>query len=136
MKIRKYSELKRLKTFEDRFDYLNLAGVPFARTFGSHRHLNQALYTSDRWKKVRNLIIVRDDGCDLGVEGHDINDRIIIHHMNPITIDDVLEERDCVFDPENLVCTSRASHKAIHYGDLSLIPRLPIERKPGDTKLW
>lgn len=136
LRIRKYSELKRFKNFEDRFDYLNLAGVPFARTFGSHRYLNQALYTSDRWKKIRDLVIVRDNGCDLGIEGYDIDDRIIVHHMNPISIDDVLEERDCVFDPDNLICTSRVSHKAIHYGDLSLIPRLPIERKPGDTKLW
>lgn len=135
-RIRKYSELKQFRTFEDRFEYLNLSGVTFDRTFGSHRYLNQELYTSDKWKKLRRTIIIRDNGCDLGVEGYDIYDRIIIHHLNPISLEDVLEERPIVFDPDNLICTSLVTHRAIHYGDLSLIPRLPIERKPGDTKLW
>lgn len=134
--IRTYSELKRLKTFEERFEYLKLFGSVGESTFGFDRYLNQALYRSKEWKDLRNEIIIRDNGCDLGVEGRDINDRIIIHHMNPLTEDDILERSDFVYNPEYLICVSLLTHDAIHYGDFSLLPKLPIERKPGDTTLW
>lgn len=134
--IRTFSELKRLKTFEERFEYLKLSGSVGESTFGFDRYLNQALYRSKEWKDLRNEIIVRDNGCDLGIEGREINDRIIIHHMNPLTADDVINRSDFVYDPNYLICVSIITHDAIHYGDISLLPKLPIERKPGDTTLW
>lgn len=134
--IRTFSELKRLKTFEERFEYLKLSGSVGESTFGFDRYLNQALYRSKEWKDLRNEIIIRDNGCDLGIEGREINDRIIIHHMNPLTADDVINRSDFVYDPNYLICVSFITHDAIHYGDISLLPKLPIERKPGDTTLW
>lgn len=136
MMQRTYSELIRLPTFEERFEYLRLRGVVGSETFGFDRYLNQALYRSPRWRKLRNEIIIRDDGCDLGVPGLIIPDRIIIHHMNPISASDIEEEAEWIFDPEYLVCVSYMTHQAIHFGDERLLPQPLIERKPGDTLLW
>lgn len=134
--IRSYRELRRLKTFEERYFYLQLKGVVGETTFGFDRYLNQILYTSDRWQKTRDGVIIRDNGCDLGIDGYEIQGRILVHHMNPITIEDVEEERDIVFDPEFLICTTLRTHNAIHFGDASLLPRLPIERRRNDTCPW
>ena len=136
MKIRCYKELSRLKTFKERYEYLKLSGRVGETTFGYDRYLNQILYNSPRWKKVRDIVIIRDNGCDLGVEGYEINDKIIIHHMNPITVEDIEEENDDIFNPEFLISSSDRTHKAIHYSDESLLPQLPIERTPGDTCPW
>ena len=127
MKIRTYSELIDLPTFEERFKYLQLNGVVGRDTFGFDRYLNQYLYQrSDRWKSVIDEIILRDNGCDLAVEGYTIFGRIIIHHINPISVEDILEERDAVFNSEFLVCTSHRTHNAIHYGDEHLLSQAPI----------
>jgi hypothetical protein len=134
--IRSYSELKKLKTFEERFQYLQLRGVVGESTFGYDRYLNQLLYRSGPWRQTRGGVIIRDNGCDLGVEDYDIYDMIIVHHMNPITIEDIELERDIVFDPEFLICTTSKTHKAIHYGDESLLPKKFIERRPNDTCPW
>lgn len=136
MKIRTYSELKRLKSFEERFDYLKLDGSVGQTTFGFDRYLNQMLYQSKRWRQVRDKVIMRDNGCDLGIEGYEIHDQIIIHHLNPISIDDILEENDDIFNMEFLISTSKRTHNAIHYGDESLLPKGPIERQPNDTCPW
>lgn len=136
MKIRTYSELSRLETFEERFDYLKLNGRVGAETFGFDRYLNQIFYQSPKWRRARDKVIIRDNGCDLGIEGHEIYDSIIVHHMNPITLEDIEMEREEIFNPEYLICTTKLTHNAIHYGDKNLLPKLPIERKPGDTKLW
>lgn len=136
MKIKTFSELKRLRTFEERYAYLRLAGVVGRSTFGYDRYVNQALYTSKFWFNTRDYIIIRDQGCDLSVDGYDIHGRIIIHHMNPITIKDIELRSDLVFDPEFLICTSPNTHNAIHYGDESLLPQLPIERRLNDTCPW
>ena len=134
--IRTYTELKSLKLFQTRYDYLRLGGLVGDATFGYDRWINQMLYTSKRWRSIRDQIIIRDGGCDLGIEGREIHDKIFIHHMNPITVEDIIEERPHVFDPEYLICTSPSTHNAIHFGDESLLLQLPIERKPGDTTLW
>jgi len=136
MMIRTYSELMRLKSFEDRFEYLRLRGSVGQATFGYDRYLNQLLYTSGRWRSTRRDIIIRDNGCDLGVEGYDIKSRIIIHHINVITIEDIEEDRDWIYDPEFLISTSDNTHKAIHYSDESLLPKLPIVRRKNDTCPW
>lgn len=136
MKIRCYKELSRLKTFEERYKYLKLSGVVGEATFGYDRYLNQVLYNSPRWRKVRDIVIVRDNGCDLGADGYEINDKVIVHHMNPITVEDIEEENDDIFNPEFLISTSDRTHKAIHYSDESLLPQTPIERRPGDTCPW
>lgn len=134
--IRRYSELKRLKTFEERYEYLRIGGLVGETTFGFERFLNQALYTSQKWKLLRNEIIIRDNGCDLGIEGHDIYDKIIVHHMNPLVRDQLLEPDDSIFDPEFLICVSQRTHNAIHYGDESLLPKEYIPRRPNDTCPW
>lgn len=131
-----YRRLRRLRSFKDRYDYLRLKGTVGLATFGYDRYLNQVLYKSDRWLKTRDDIIIRDEGCDLGLEGYEIQGRIIVHHMNPITIRDIELERDCVFDPDGLICTSLRTHNAIHYGDESLLPQLPITRRRNDTCPW
>ena len=131
-----YRELSRLKTFEERFEYLKLVGVVGESTFGYDRFLNQMLYISKEWRRVRNNIIIRDNGCDLGVEGYEIPDMIIVHHMNPISIEDLKEFSEDVLNPEYLICVSHNTHNAIHYGDKSLLPIETIERKPGDTCPW
>lgn len=137
MKLKTYSELKKLKTFEDRFDYLNLVGSVGESIFGSERYLNQSFYRSKEWKRIRQQVILRDDGCDLGIPDYKIFDKIIIHHMNPMTIDELRhEDFEKALDPEFLICVSFNTHNAIHYGDESLLTKLPVERKPGDTKLW
>lgn len=136
MKIRRFSELKKLKTFEERYDYLKLNGSVGIETFGFDRYLNQKLYSLDEWKKARRIVILRDGGCDLGIPGYDILDKIIIHHMNPITRDNIIHHDPDIFNPDFLICTTFNTHNAIHYGDESLLPKLPIERTPGDTKLW
>ena len=134
MKIRTYDELIRYDTFDDRFDYLKLNGNVSEVTFGVDRYLNQMFYSSDEWIKLRNKIIVRDNGCDLGVEGYDIYKHIIIHHLNPITIDDILNRTEFLLNPRYLISTSLQTHNAIHYCDKS--PNIIIERKQGDTRLW
>lgn len=136
MRIKTYSELIALPTFEDRFEYLQLKGIVGQETFGFDRYLNQILYNSKEWKHLRNEIIVRDNGCDLALEGFEIHGRILIHHINPITIDDVIKRREMVFDPENLICVKHNTHNAIHYGDKSLLITGPIERRANDTCPW
>lgn len=136
MRIRSYSELRRLETFEDRFQYLSLKGSVGASTFGFDRYLNQRFYTSKQWRDIRHHVIVRDEGCDLGVKDHEIYDRILIHHMNPITPEDITHGDSDILDPEFLITTCHATHNAIHYGDERLLPKPLIERSRGDTKLW
>lgn len=134
--MRSYKELSRLKTFDKRFEYLKLSGLVGESTFGFERYLNQMLYNSSEWRRTRNQIIVRDNGCDLGVEGCEIQGTIIVHHINPISVDDLKDFSEDVFNPEYLICVSLNTHNAIHYGDKSLIPQMPIERRPGDTCPW
>ena len=136
MSIRTYSELIKLPTFEERFRYLSLEGVVGASTFGFDRYLNQVFYRSQRWKKIRDHVILRDNGCDLAMEGYEIYDRILVHHMNPITIQDIERESEYLIDPEFLISTVHNTHNAIHYGDESLLPILPVERRPNDTCPW
>lgn len=134
--IRCYHELKRLPTFKERYDYLRIGGLVGESTFGYERYLNQMLYSSSRWRQLRDQIIIRDNGCDLGIEDFQIQDKIIIHHMNPITIEQIEESASEIFDPEYLICCSYQTHNAIHYGDQSLLPQLPVVRRPNDTCLW
>lgn len=136
MNIRTYSDLSKLTTFEDRYNYLRLNGFVGKETFGFDRYLNQVFYKSAKWRSVRDFVIVRDNGCDLGVEGREIYGKIIIHHMNPITIHDIEQESDFLLDPEFLISTVHETHNAIHYGDENLLIRVPIERKPNDTCPW
>lgn len=136
MKIRTYSELMTLSTFEQRFDYLSLRGSIGIITFGFDRYLNQDFYNSWSWRSVRDKIIIRDCSCDLAIPGRDIFDAIRIHHMNPITVDDIETGNPDVLDPEFLICTSIGTHNAIHFGSSKNLTRLPIERRKGDTKLW
>lgn len=131
-----YSELIRFSTFKDRFDYLKLNGSVGAETFGYDRYLNQALYRSYEWRKFRRDVIARDRGCDLGVDGFDIKSRLIVHHINPITLEQIENRDPMIFDPNNVICVSHNTHEAIHYGDESLLPKDPITRFSGDTKLW
>lgn len=134
--MKTYSELLKLKTFEERFEYLKLDGSVGSETFGFDRYVNQALYRSKEWKKVRNEVIIRDLGCDLGMEGHEIHKRPIIHHMNPITMEQIINRDPIIFDKEGLITVTHKTHNAIHYGDSSQLSSEPTERKPGDTKLW
>ena len=136
MKIKTYRAVKRLKTFEERFEYLKLGGSVGAATFGFDRYLNQLLYHSTDWRRTRDHIIVRDNGCDLGIDDRDIHNGILIHHINPITVENIERGDDCVYDPENLICTSHNTHNAIHYGDVSILTQLPKARLKGDTQLW
>lgn len=136
MIVRSYKELSRLKTFEERYEYLKLDGVVGEDTFGFDRYLNQIFYRSQRWKKVRNLVILRDNACDLGMEGYEIHGRILIHHMNPITIEDIENESDFLMNPEYLISVTHMTHNAIHYGDSNLLATMPIERTKYDTCPW
>ena len=136
MSIRTYSELSQLATYEERFRYLRLQGAVGRETFGYDRYINQILYTSQKWRAARDKVIFRDNGCDLGVEGYEIYGKIIIHHMNPITLEDIERERSWIFDPEFLICTTHMTHNAIHYGDENLLVKAPIQRKPNDTCPW
>ena len=134
--IRRYSELRHIPTFEERFDYLKLNGSVGRETFGFDRYINQRFYTSKEWRDIRHHVISRDLGLDLGAEGYEINSRILIHHMNPIVVDDILHKNDDILDPEFLITTCHNTHNAIHYGDSSLLPKPLVERSRGDTKLW
>lgn len=136
MSIRTYSELITIPTFEERFEYLQLKGSVGKDTFGYDRYLNQVLYRSPEWKRLRNQIIIRDDGCDLACDGYDVYGKVLIHHLNPITIEDVLARSRKVFDPDNLVCVSHNTHNAIHYGDVDLLVTGPIIRTKNDTCPW
>ena len=137
MTTRSYSELITLPTFEERFKYLKLSGRVGADTFGFDRHLNQMVYQRDpRWKDARDRVIIRDNGCDLGIEGREIYGKIIVHHMNQITVDDILHDREWIFDPEFLICTVHNTHNAIHYGDESLLTLAPTVRSKNDTCPW
>jgi len=134
--IRTYSKLRRLSTFDERFDYLSLNSTVGDRTFGGERWMNQEFYRSAQWKQCRTYVIARDLGCDLGIEGFEIFDKVIIHHMNPITRDQVLNGDPDILDPEFLITVTHKTHNAIHFGDRSMLPTQFVERRPGDTLLW
>ena len=136
MTIKTYRDLSRLKSFDDRFKFLKLTGVVGEATFGYDRILNQLLYRSSRWRKSRDKVIIRDNGCDLGVDGFEIHDKIIVHHINPITIEDIEEDVDELYDPEFLISTAFNTHNAIHFGDESLLPKKHVERFRNDTCPW
>ena len=135
-KIRTYSELSSLHTFEDRYEYLALRGEVGAATFGYDRWMNQNFYRSREWRHIRDHVIARDLGCDLGVEGYEIHDRVIIHHMNPMDAQSLIHSDDGILDIDNLITTTHRTHNAIHYGDADLLPKKHVDRRPGDTKLW
>lgn len=135
--MKTYNELRQLSTFEERFNYLRLNGVVGHETFGFDRYLNQRFYKSAEWQQVRNLVIVRDNGCDMGLPGHEIGGPIIVHHMNPMSIEDIENHPEMLLDPNYLICVSLDTHNAIHYGVSDYKDNsIPIDRKPGDTKLW
>ena len=134
--IRCYSELVKFVTIEERYDYLKLAGTVGKQTFGWDRYYNQRFYHSTEWKQIRDYVVVRDLGCDLGIPGFEIHDRLLIHHLNPIWIEDLKNKNQDILNPEYLITTCDRTHQAIHYGDRSLLPQVPITRKPGDTRLW
>lgn len=136
MSIRTYSELSMLNTFEARYKYLRLQGVVGEETFGFDRFMNQIFYRSQEWKSIRDFVIIRDGGCDLGVTGYEIHGKIIIHHMNPISIRDIEHKSSILLDPEYLVATTLSTHNAIHYGDDSLLIKPPIARSKNDTCPW
>src|SRR4051794_5687576 len=135
-RVRSYSELRRCSTFEERFAYLSMPGEVGEATFGFDRWINQRFYRSHEWKRVREYVIVRDEGCDLGIPEYDIHVDLLVHHMNPVTADDLIRGEEWVLDPEFLITTTHRTHNAIHYGDASLLRNAPVERRPGDTKLW
>ena len=134
--IRTYSEMITLKTYEERFDYLKIGGQVGLETFGYDRYLNQILYNTKQWKKFRREIIIRDNACDLACEGYEINYRILVHHINPITVEDIINRNPMIFDPENAITTTHRTHNAIHYGDKNLLILQPVERTPNDTCPW
>lgn len=136
MSIRTYSELITLPTFEERYKYARLGGKVGESTFGYERYLNQVFYESKEWRDFRRSIIIRDRGCDLGILDREISGLIMIHHLNPISVDDILQRRKCLLDPENAICTSPDTHRAIHYGDESLLIKAPIIRSKNDTCPW
>ena len=134
--IKTYSELITLKTFEERYEYLRLGGKVGEETFGFDRYLNQVFYKDPEWLSTRDAVIIRDHGCDLGMSDREIFGRIFVHHMNPITKEDILNRSDKLFDLENLICTTKLTHDAIHYGDDSILLKDPIERTKNDTCPW
>ncbi len=136
MTIRTYTELMKLQTFEERFRYLKLVARVGEETFGFDRYLNQQFYHSQEWKSIRNEIIIRDNACDLGITGREMNKGIIIHHMNPITKDDLIHQSDFLLNPDYLICVSKKTHSAIHYGDESLLFDGLVERSKNDTCPW
>lgn len=136
MLIRTYAELRQIDSFEERYRYLSLRGKVGESTFGFNRWVNQDFYTSREWRQARDGIIVRDNGCDLGIEGYEIHHGLYIHHLNPITLQQIESGDPCIFDPNNLITVTHRTHNAIHYGDERMLPRPPVDRKPGDTKLW
>ena len=133
---RTFRELRKLQTFKERYDYLRLSGSVGVSTFGFDRYLNQVLYTSRDWRDARDAVIIRDWGCDLGIEEYEIRGRLVIHHMNPISVKDIESRNPDIFNPEFLVCTTHITHQAIHYGDESLLPKKPVVRYAGDTCPW
>lgn len=136
MSIKTYSELIKIPTFEERFEYLRLNGIVGKDTFGFDRYINQKFYRSSEWKRIRDQVIVRDNGCDLGIEDRMIGGRILIHHMNPITDKDILNVTDLLLNPEYLICVSHITHNAIHYSDEKLLIKSPIVRTKYDTCPW
>lgn len=134
--IRSYEELSQLGTFEERFRYLSLRGVVGASTFGFDRWINQQFYQSAQWRRIRDYVITRDEGCDLGILGHEIHDRLYIHHMNPMSVNDITDGDPRILDLNNLITCTHQTHNAIHYGDESKLAKPLVERRPGDTKLW
>ena len=134
--IRRYSELSTLETWDERFEYLKLGGGIGRVTFGFDRYINQRFYGSREWKDVRQFVIFRDNGCDLGVEGYEIHVNPLIHHMNPMSINDILNKSEWILDPEYLITTVHSTHNDIHYGVDKKVPKVVIERTPNDTKLW
>jgi len=135
-RIKTYSELSRIHTFYERYQYLKLKGVVGESTFGFDRWVNQEFYRSRQWKSIRDEVIIRDDGCDLGIPGYEIYRDLLVHHMNPISVDDIEHGEEWILDPNYLITTSHRTHNAIHYGDESLLPREPVTRRFGDTNLW
>jgi hypothetical protein len=133
---RTYNEVQKLESFGERFDYLFLGGEIGMDTFGHSRHLNQLLYRSPEWRRTRDQVIIRDNGCDLGVPGFEIHDKICVHHITPITIDDVKHNRPTLYDLDNLICMSFATHNAIHFGNEEYAPPKLVVRTPGDTTPW
>jgi hypothetical protein len=133
---RTYTELSSIASLEDRFDYLRVHAKIGVDTFGFDRWINQAFYRSAQWRGIRSRVIDRDRGCDMGVEGHEIHDRVVIHHMNPMTVNDLVEGDPSMLNPEYLITVSMQSHNAIHFGDRELLPKPFVPRRPGDTKLW
>lgn len=131
-----YKEAILIPSFKDRYEYLRLGGKVGESTFGFDRYLNQLLYHDPEWKSFRRKIIMRDNGCDMAHPDFEIGGRIIVHHINPLTQEDVVDRNPIIFDPDNVICVSHYTHEAIHYGDSELLPKEPIERKPGDTCLW
>lgn len=136
MIIKSYTELITLPTFEERYRYLRLSGAVGRDTFGFDRYLNQVFYQSQRWREVRDHVIIRDNGCDLGIEGREIYGKVIVHHMNPLTLDDIEKESAFLLDPEYLISTTHDTHNAIHYGDENLLVKAPVERTKNDTCPW
>lgn len=134
--IRTYSDLIKLNSFEERYEYLRLKGSVGKETFGFDRYMNQQFYRSTQWKHIRNHVIARDLGLDLAMDGYEIFDKIIIHHMNPMSVDDLVHGEEDILDPEFLICTTHKTHNAIHYGDKSLLALPLVERSFNDTKLW
>lgn len=136
MMTKTYSELRRFDTFEDRFEYLKLGGSVGHSTFGFDRHVNQTFYTSYDWRQIRQHVILRDNGCDLGVPGYEINGALLVHHLNPMEVEDVIHGEEWILDPEFLITTTHNTHNAIHYGDATLLHTAYVERRAGDTRLW
>lgn len=136
MRVRTYRELRRIETFEDRFEYLKLGGTVGHATFGFDRFVNQSFYHSAEWRSIRNDVIVRDNGCDLGIPGFEIHEALLVHHMNPIEAEDLYRHEMDVLNPDYLITTTHNTHNAIHYGDKSLLLMPFVERKLGDTRLW
>lgn len=136
MRIRSYSDLRRLETFEERFAYLSMKGEVGEATFGFDRWINQLFYRSWEWRNARDFVILRDEACDLGIPGYDIHSQLMVHHMNPIAAKDIIDHEEWILNPEYLITTTHRTHNAIHYGDESQIRRPPVERTAGDTKLW
>jgi hypothetical protein len=134
--IRRYSELRSLDDFLERYKYLALRGGVGVRTFGYDRYINQQFYTSRQWRQLRQHVIARDNGCDLGIEGYEIHTGLIVHHMNPMIADDISHGDSSILEPEFLITTTHRTHNAIHYGDEKLLPQIHVPRSRGDTKLW
>lgn len=134
--IRTYSELERFNTFEDRFEYLKMDGSVGEATFGFDRFINQKFYTSYEWRYIRHHVIYRDNGCDLGIPGYDIYSDVLVHHMNPVNVEDIIHREEWILNPEYLITTTQQTHNAIHYGREKVYPETVLERVPNDTKLW